>query len=51
MRAYNDKILQVEKASFVPLIHTTTVGMGPQCEPTHERITELIADREKCEVC
>ena len=45
MRAYNDRILQVEKASFVPLIYTTTGEMGPQCERTHRRIAELIADR------
>ena len=43
MRHYNDRILQVEKASFVPLIYTTTGGMGPQCERTHKRIAELVA--------
>ena len=32
MRAYNDRIPQEEKASFVPLAYTTTGGMGPQCE-------------------
>ena len=30
MRAYNDRILQVEKGSFVLLVYTTTGGMGPQ---------------------
>ena len=29
---YNDRILQVEKASFVSLVFTTTGGMGPECE-------------------
>jgi hypothetical protein len=32
MKAYGDRILQVEKGSFVPLVYTTTGGMGPQCE-------------------
>ena len=45
MRAYNDRILLVEKASFVPLIYTTTGGMGPRCEQTHKLIAELIADQ------
>ncbi len=45
MRAYNDRILQVEKGSFVPLVYTTTGGMGPQCERTHKRIAELVADK------
>ncbi len=47
MRHYNDRILQVEKASFVPLIYTTTGGMGPQCERTHKRIAELVAHKRK----
>ncbi len=46
MRHYNDRILQVEKASFVPLIYTTTGGMGPQCEKTHKRIAELVAHKK-----
>jgi hypothetical protein len=29
MKAYEDRILQVEKGSFVPLVYTTTGGMGP----------------------
>ena len=45
MRAYNDRILLVEKASFVPLIYTTTGGMGPRCEQTHKLIAELIAEQ------
>ena len=32
MKAYGDRILQVEKGSFVPLVYTTTGGTGPQCE-------------------
>ena len=35
MKAYGDRVLQVEKGSFVPLVYTTTGGMGPLCEKTH----------------
>lgn len=45
MKAYGDRILQIEKGSFVPLVYTTTGGMGPQCERTHKRIAQLIADK------
>ena len=38
MKAYGDRVLQVEKGSFVPLVYTTTGGMGPLCERTHKRI-------------
>ena len=43
MKSYSDRILQVEKGSFVPLVYTTTGGMGPQCAKTHKRIAELVA--------
>ncbi len=45
MKAYNDRIIQVEKGSFVPLVYTTTGGMGPQCQRAHKRIAELVAER------
>eukprot|EP00794_Sanderia_malayensis_P001042 gene1042-370_t len=32
MKSYNDRVLQVEKGSFVPLVYTTSGGMGQQCE-------------------
>ena len=45
MKAYGDRVLQVEKGSFVPLDYTTTGGMGPFCEKTHKRIAHLISDK------
>ena len=45
MKAYGDRVLQVEKGSFVPLVYTTTGGMGPLCERTHKRIAQLIAEK------
>ena len=45
MKAYGDRIIQIEKGSFVPLVYTTTGGMGPQCEKLHKRIAKLITDK------
>ena len=42
-RAYNDRILNVEKGSFSPLIFSTTGGMGPECTRYHRRVAKLIA--------
>ena len=42
-RTYNDRILNVEKGSFSPLIFSTTGGMGPECTRYHRRVAELIA--------
>ena len=42
-RSYNDRVLQVEKGSFSPLIFSTTGGMGPECTRFHKRVAELIA--------
>ena len=39
-------VLKVLKGSFVPLVYTTTGGMGQQCARTHKRIAELVADRK-----
>ena len=40
---YNNRILQVEKGSFTPLIFSTTGGMGPECSIYHKRLAELIS--------
>ena len=44
-RAYNNRILQVEKGTFTPLIFSTTGGMGPECERYHKRVAELISKK------
>ena len=41
----NDRILQVEKGSFSPLIFTTTGGMGPECTKYHKRVAELLSNK------
>ena len=40
---YNDRVLQVEKGSFTPLIFSTTGGMGPEATKYHKRVAELIS--------
>ena len=42
-RKYNDRIINVEKSTFTPLVFTTTGGMGPECERLHKRLAEMIA--------
>ena len=42
-RKYNDRVLQVEKGSFSPLIFSTTGGMGPESTKCHKKVAELIA--------
>ena len=42
-RKYNERIINVEKATFVPLVFTTSGGMGPECQRFNKRLAELIA--------
>ena len=44
-RKYNQRVLQVEKGSFTPLIFTTSGGMGPEATKFHQRVAELIANK------
>ena len=37
----------MEKASFTPLIFTTTGGMGPECERLNKRLAEMIALKQR----
>ena len=44
-RDYNNRVLQVEKGSFAPLILSTTGGMGPESTKFHRRLAELVATK------
>ena len=44
-RTYNRRVLEVEKATFTPLVFSTTGGMGKEAELFHERLASLIADK------
>ena len=43
---YNDRIINVEKATFTPLVFTTTGGMGPECSKMNKRLAELISEKK-----
>ena len=42
---YNARVLNIEKASFCPLVFLTTGGMSPECEALNKRIATLIANK------
>jgi len=43
---YNQRLIEIEKSSFKPLVFTTTGGMAPECNRVNKRLAEKIA--EKC---
>ena len=43
IRAYNDRVIQVEKSSFVPLVFSTNGGMSLQCKNLHSQLASLIS--------
>jgi len=44
-RVYNQRIMDVEKATFVPLVFSTQGGMGPEAEKLNKRLATLIAKK------
>ena len=44
-RIYNQRVLKVEKASFTPLVFSTSGGMGPECTGYHKQLAELISHK------
>ena len=47
MRKYNQRVLQVEKGTFTPLLYTTYGGWGPQATRYHKRLAEKITSKTK----
>ena len=45
-RDYNQRVIQVEKGTFTPLIFSTTGGMGPEAARYHKRVAELISKKK-----
>ena len=43
---YNERILQVEKASFVPIVGSTFGGWGEEANRYHKRIASLLANKK-----
>ena len=44
-RGYNARVLNVEKATFTPLVFSTHGGMGKEAEAFHKRLASLIATK------
>ena len=42
-RLYSRRVLNIEHATFRPLVFTTTGGMGRECLRYHSRLAEMIA--------
>ena len=46
-RDYNDRVINVERATFSPLIISTTGGWGKEAHAFHRRLALLIAEKRK----
>ena len=46
MRKYNDRIIQIEKGSFVPLVFSTNGTMGEQCEKLNKHLAKMISEKK-----
>ena len=44
---YNQRVIQVEKASFTPLVFSTSGGMALECTKFHKKVAQLIAQKTK----
>ena len=44
-RMYNERVLQIEKGSFTPIVMSTFGGMGNEAKTHHKRIAKLIAEK------
>ena len=45
-RLYASRVMEVEKATFTPLVFTTTGGMAPECQVYHKRLAELLSAKK-----
>ena len=44
-RMYNERVIQVEKGSFTPIVMSTFGGMGVEAKKYHKRIATLISEK------
>ena len=43
---YEQRVIQVEKCSFTPLVYSTTGGIAPRAQKFHQRLAKLIAEKK-----
>ena len=46
-RAYNERVVQMEKGTFTPIVISTSRGVGNEAERHHKRIASLIAEKRR----
>ena len=44
--SFLERVIQVEKASFTPIVLSTYGGVGPEADRHHKRIATLIAEKK-----
>ena len=44
---YGSRIINTERASFIPLVFTTSATTAPECNKFHKRLADLIAKKRK----
>ena len=44
---YNNRIINIERASFTPLVFSTTGGMAPECEKLNKRLALIASERNQ----
>ena len=42
-RTYNQRVIDVEKATFVPLVFSTNAAMGKEAESFHKKLATLLS--------
>ena len=46
-REYGDRICEVERGAFIPLVLSTTGGMARECTVFYKRLADCLADKRK----
>ena len=44
-RTYNQRVIDVEKATFIPLVFSTSGAMGKEAERFHKRLATLLSNK------
>ena len=47
LRAYGERIQNIDRGSFTPLVFTTSGGMGPMAKMFYSRLAEIMAERKQ----
>ena len=45
-RAYNERVIQMEKGTFIPIVMSTSEGVGHEAD-RHKRIASLIVEKRR----